>query len=224
MNDLAGMLLAGRGCSDAVPDLAGAEEWYRAAAEQGYARSMLGLANMCAARGELEEALEWLTRSAEQRAEPETLYRLGRAHIDGGGGAERDESVGEAWLREAAEMGHPKAQLTLGELLGARAQRILPSTATAGIMGQEAAAAAWEEAERWLNRASSQGEANAARALLSLYVARRDVAAVQRLAWAWLASRRLLSSKFSSHGSLKIAASLATVPVALVGVLALAGG
>ena len=43
-NDLAGMLLEGRGLPSAAPDEAGAERWLKESAGQGFYRAMVGLA------------------------------------------------------------------------------------------------------------------------------------------------------------------------------------
>ena len=54
---------------------------------------------------------EWISllRKAEQR-DIECMYRVGITYLRGENGAPEDPTVGKAWLTEAAEMGHAKAQ------------------------------------------------------------------------------------------------------------------
>ena len=218
MNDLGGMLMAGRGCPDAVPDLAEAETWLRRAAAQGFHRSMVGLARLHAQKGEDEEAIRWLSQAAEQRAEPEVCFKLGMAHLHGLSGTTVDAARGEKWLREAAEMGHPTAQAELG-------MRALQRCRAAEQAGRSAAAEAEartrrsqaDEAESWLVRASRQGQLGAARALLGLYAARGDALSALQLVRAQARLRLRLSSKFSWRAELELAATLLAVPMLLFG-------
>ena len=95
-NDLAAMLMAGRGCSDGLPDLPAAEEWFGKCAEQGFYRGMYGLAVLCSQQAGREgEALKWLRKAAEQRADPEVVHRLGVAYRHGYGAAKEDAGGGD---------------------------------------------------------------------------------------------------------------------------------
>ena len=212
-NDLAAMLAAGRGTADGLPDMAEAERWWRAAAAQGFFKGMYGLAVLCAQQGGREaEALQWLTRAAEQRADPELLFRLGIAFRDGYGAAARDGARAAAWLREAAQMGHPAAQHALGTMLLHGAAADAPSEATAATA--RGAAAAREEAERWLRCASDQMHPDAALALGGLYARRGDVRRLGALVAGW--AGRLLRASSKASGSARLAAAVATLPLALV--------
>ena len=72
------------------------------------------------------------------------------------------------WLREAAHKGHAKAQAALGELIYEEMEAL---RAQSNAHDYQAAT----EAERWLRRAFDQGELDAARALVSVYVSRGDL-------------------------------------------------
>ena len=187
--DLAAMLLDGRGCKDAIPQEAEAERWLTAAAEQGFYRAQDGLARLCARRGDEAAAWAWLLRAAEQRADPEVLYRVGMAYLTGEGGAARDAAAAKGWLREAAEMGHPKAQGALGHLVYDEVELLRQQ---AHAHDYQAAA----EAERWLQRASDQGELAAARTLIPMYVTRGDLGAAGAVIAAWVSRMTRLSSKW----------------------------
>jgi len=104
---------------------------------------MVGLAVLCARRERAEEALSWLRRAAEQRADPEVLFALGMNYLHGTLSAAKDADLAATWLGRAAEMGHPAAQAQLGLLL--------LSGADGG--GGEGASGA----ELWLRRAHEQG-------------------------------------------------------------------
>mmetsp|Transcript_28461 Transcript_28461/g.91574 ORF Transcript_28461/g.91574 Transcript_28461/m.91574 type:complete len:180 (+) Transcript_28461:344-883(+) len=150
------MLLEGRGLPGAEPDEAGAERWLKESAGQGFYRAMVGLAVLCARREKAEEALSWLRRAAEQRADPEVLFALGMNHLHGTLSAAKDADLAAEWLGGAAEMGHPAAQAQLGLLL--------LSGADGG--GGEGASGA----ELWLRRAHEQGSFDAATALAGRYL------------------------------------------------------
>ena len=214
MNDLAGMLMAGRGCPNATPDLVEAEGWLRRAAGQGFHRSMVGLARIHAGRGERGLALEWLTRAAEQRAEPETCYKLGMAHLYGLSGTAVNADLGERWLREAAEMGHPRAQAEVGSFMLKHYDAVRHDAAgEADAAGMSIAG----EAEEWLARAARQGERGATRQLMRLYCARADAHGVWRLVTGIARRNGRLSSKFSLRAKMQLATTLLAVPALLVG-------
>ena len=122
-NDLGVMLMRGQGCPGAEPDLAAAEYWFTAAAEQGFHRAMLSMAFLCSERGQRTNALEWLRRAAEQRADPEILFSLGVCYRDGMLAAKKDLAEARRHLEDAAMMGHPRAQLAIGQLVELDAER-----------------------------------------------------------------------------------------------------
>ena len=99
-----------------------AEQWLRASAEAGFWRAEDNMSIVCEARGREADALEWLTRAATQRADPEQSFKLGLHYWQGTWGAAADEQIARAWMREAAQMGHPVAQLAMGELASTRAE------------------------------------------------------------------------------------------------------
>ena len=115
-----------------------AERWLTASASQGFWRAEDNMALVCAERGQEGEALAWLRRSAEQKADPEQAFQLGMHHWRGSWSAERDvESVRE-WIGHASAMGHPAAQLAMAKL-----------------------AVTKEEMWLWLRRAAVQGYVDA---------------------------------------------------------------
>ena len=60
------------------------------------------------------EALQWLTRAAEQRADPATMYALAVAHRDGSYGCTTvDVATARHWFKAAAKMGHPPSQFEM---------------------------------------------------------------------------------------------------------------
>ena len=102
-------------------------------------------------------------QSAEQRFDADAVYFVGRALLLGEDGAPaKDTRAGKAWLREAAEMGHARAQATLGRAVYEEMEALREK---AHVHDYQAAA----EAERWLTRAYEQGERDAARTLVPLY-------------------------------------------------------
>uniref|UniRef100_A0A6T8CUA8 Sel1 repeat family protein n=1 Tax=Prymnesium polylepis TaxID=72548 RepID=A0A6T8CUA8_9EUKA len=122
-------------------------------------------------------------QSAEQRSDADAVYFVGRALLLGEDGAPaKDARAGKAWLRTAAEMGHAPAQATLGRAVYEEMEALREQ---AHVHDYQAAA----EAERWLTRAYEQGERDAARTLVPLYVARGDLAAALRMMVSRWASR-----------------------------------
>lgn len=61
------------------------------------------------------ECAAWIA-AAHKEATPELQYRVGLCYWNGWGVPE-DRVAAEAWLRRAAERGHPDAQLSLGDLV-----------------------------------------------------------------------------------------------------------
>ena len=103
------------------------------------------------------EALQWLTRAAEQRADPATMYALAVAHRDGSYGCTTvDVATARHWFKAAAKMGHPPSQFEMGKLGG-------------------------PEAEKWLQLASHHGVGDSSRALALLYARRGEATKLMRL-------------------------------------------
>ena len=194
-NDLAAMVMAGRGSE---PDMDEAERWWARAAAQGFYRSMYGLAVLYSQQpGRKAEAFKWLERAALQRADPDTLFRLGLAYRGGVDGATPpDASKAKTWLQEAAVMGHPGAQHALGVMLLADADAEL-------------------EAEMWLQRASGQLHPAAAIALGRLYLRRRDAGRLLSLVTGW--GTKLLRASSKARGmSARLSYVVSAVPIAAV--------
>ena len=121
--------------------------------------------------------------AAEARDDPEAMYAVGVAYLTGEEGATKDKKAAKAWLLSSAELGHPRAQATLGRLAYDEMEAL---RALAQAHDYQAAA----EAHKWLTRASEQGEADATRTLIPLYITKGDLAAALRMTALWV--RRLL--------------------------------
>ena len=93
-----------------------AVEWYKKAAEQGYARAQYNLAQcyMFGRGVEKDErvAVEWYKKAAEQGI-PEAQSNLGGCY-DNGTGVEKDETKAVEWYKKAAEQRDARAQYNLG--------------------------------------------------------------------------------------------------------------
>ena len=139
------------------------------------------------ARADGEDEWASMLKTAEQREDPAAMYLVGMAYLREPKGA----PSGKAWLREAAEMGHSRAQAELGRIVYDEMEAL---RAKAHVQDYQAAA----EAERWLRRASDQGEADASRTLIPLCVTRGDLFGACQMALLWL--RRRLSFQSSTSG------------------------
>lgn len=185
MNDLAVMLMEGRGLPGAVPDLAAAEQWLRRSSELGFHRAMLTLSMLCSREPERHaEAYEWLSRAAAQRADPAILHSMGLVHLHGALSVDEDVELACTWFREAAASGHPDAQLALGRLLSER--------------GSELGAA--EESRLWLARAAEQGKLEVTLGLAKHYARAGDIAQLAKLALRCGRQLSHLSSKWRWMG------------------------
>lgn len=102
--DLAQAYKLGRGVA---PDLAKAEQFYRAAAEQGHARAADNYGLLLFQSGRQKEAMAWLEQSAE-RGEPRAQYLVGVAAFNGDF-AQRDWIRAYALLTRAAASDLPQA-------------------------------------------------------------------------------------------------------------------
>ena len=96
-----------------------AVKWYRAAAEQGYARAQLNL-GVCYENGtgvekDAKEALKWYYIAAEQW-NAEAWYNLGRCYSNGIG-VKRDRKNAKKWSRRAANHGYEPAMKILRDNL-----------------------------------------------------------------------------------------------------------
>ncbi|MEY9212105.1 protein kinase [Thermobifida halotolerans] len=129
-------------------DVAGAESWYRRAAEAGHLDSMFNLALLSRERGNMAEAESWYRRAAEA-GDPDAMTNLGTLLKDRGEVAEAEQ-----WHRRAAEAGHVASMHTLGNLLYGR--------------GDAA------EAEQWWCRAAEGGNIRAMGLLGNLLEQRGD--------------------------------------------------
>ena len=129
-------------------DIAGAESWYRKAAEAGHLDSMFNLALLSRERGNLVEAESWYRRAAEV-GDVDAMVNLGDLLKERGESAEA-----ELWHRRAAEAGHIASMHTLGNLLYSK--------------GDTA------EAETWWRRAAEAGNIRAMGVLGNLLEQRGD--------------------------------------------------
>lgn len=143
-------------------DAAGAVQWYRRSAEQGYAPAQTTLGVMYSSGEGVEpdaaEAARWYRRAAEQgyaRAQEKLgdMYQHGR-------GVERSDATAIYWYRKAAEQGHAGAQTTLG---------VKYAFGYDGLVKDDA------EAARWYRKAAEQGHAGAQNNLGVMYQHGRGV-------------------------------------------------
>ena len=97
-------------------DLVKAAEWYRKAAEQGYADAqyMLGIFyfNGLGVPEDVVKAVEWYRKAAEQGHPGAQLY-LGWCYEDGTG-VNKDLETAIKWYCKAAEQGNESAQYAMG--------------------------------------------------------------------------------------------------------------
>lgn len=147
-----------------------AVELWEASAAAGYHRAMQSLAALHSAQGRPAEALRWHTLAAEQRADPRVMFSLGEILYRGAEGREADPAAARRWVREAAEMGQPDAQLLMGEL------------------------APDAEVEGWLLKASQNGSVRATVQLGRLYVHGWQGAKLLSLVGTWWRRTRHTSS------------------------------
>jgi TPR repeat protein len=117
----------------------------------------------------------------------DSIYEAGVARLHIADGKPADKAAAKALLKEAATMGHPRAQATLGRL---EYEEMEALRAISQVHDYQAAA----EAHKWLRQASEQGELDATRTLIPLYVTRGDLAAAGRTCFVlmWMRWRRLL--------------------------------
>ena len=98
-----------------VRDPKKAAEWYRKAAEQGYADAQNNLGLLYAGgTGVVKDeakAAEWYRKAAEQ-GNAAAQNNLGLLYVDGRGVA-KDEAKAVEWYRKAAKQGHEAAQYNL---------------------------------------------------------------------------------------------------------------
>ena len=131
-----------------------------------------------------DDATAWshTLQVAEQKTDPDAMYRAGLAFSRGEGGPSKDVKAAKAWLREAAEMGHPRAQSKLGCILYDEMEEL---RSLSQVMDYQAA----DEAQKWLMRAHVQGDIDATRRLIPLYVTRANLGAAILTMAAWVRRR-----------------------------------
>ena len=115
----------------------------------------------------------------ERRQHPDAMFDMGTTYYFGTNGASQDTAVGKRFLRQAAEAGHARAQCMLGRIAYDEMEALRKLS-----QAHDYQAAA--EAERWLTRASAQGELVATRTLISLCVAKGDLFSACQNAGLWL--------------------------------------
>lgn len=221
-NDLAAMLLAGRGCVDGAPDLSGAEYWFAASASQGFYRAMLGLALLSERRGDSTKALQWTVLAAEQGADPEVMYRLGQAYLCGTGLPQKDLNKAMLWLKAAADLGHPSAQYAIGSLMICQSiqQKSDSRDNTTRIpMEADLIAEVVRKGEVWLLKSSQQGIHKARLELAIIYASRMEGLRLWQLIVGCLRSVQFTSSKMSAQSKLQLIGVLGIVPASFFIVL-----
>ncbi len=143
-NDLGYMYKSGQGVEQ---DYVKAVEWYRKAAEQGYALAQCNL-GVCYANGQgvkqdYTEAVKWYRKAAEQG------YARAQRNLGGcyykGEGVKQDYSEAAKWYRKAAEQGNASAQCNLG----------------ACYCNGQGVKQDYTEAVKWYRKAAEQGDATA---------------------------------------------------------------
>ena len=91
-------------------------EWWRKAAEQGYAQAQCNLgisyANGDGVEKNPTEAVKWWRKAAEQ-GYAQAQFNLGICY-DFGDGVEKNPTEAVKWYRKAAEQGYAQAQFNLG--------------------------------------------------------------------------------------------------------------
>ena len=136
------------------------------------------------------EAWQRLRAAAEEPSNAEAKYSAGLASHAGdwdGAAVPQDAHSAKQWLRESAELGHARAQAALGRIVYDEMEAL---RSLAQAHDYQAAA----EAERWLTRASEQGELDATRTLIPLYITKGDLASALRMTAMWLQRSVLYSS------------------------------
>lgn len=117
----------------------------------------------------------WLRRlCVAPPSNPDELYRAGMQHL-----ANDDIAAAKALLRRSAEQGHAKAQATIGRIVYDEMEALRR-------ISQAHDYQAASEAHKWLQRASEQGEREATRTLIPLYITKGDLAAALRTTFRWL--------------------------------------
>lgn len=149
-------------------------KWLRIAADAGFAIAQRNLALAYQAGEGVErspqEALQWMTRSAEQ-LDVEAAFLLGEMHREGTAGrVDLVEAV--KWYTRSAKAGFPRAQYTLGAL----------NVEGHGLPKD------LKTAEAWFRHASRQGMLEASNNLASLMAQRGEVVGAAEI-WATLADQ-----------------------------------
>ena len=149
-----------------------AVEWYRKAAEQGYAKAQLSLGGcFLNGRGVAKDdrlAVEWYRKAAEQGL-ASAQCNLGLCLEDGRGVA-KDERRAVEWYRKAAEQGYAKAQYSLGACFAC---------------GRGVAKSDDRLSMEWYRKAAEQGYAKAQYSLGARFEDGRGVAKDERQAAEW---------------------------------------
>ena len=178
-NDLGAMAYRGQGTETGKRDLCEAERWYGQSAAQGFQKSMVGMSMVRTAQGRPNEALEWLERAAEQRADPAVPFRLGKYLMEGTLSAKHvDVRRGRAWMSQAAGMGHSGAQASMALGVGE------------GGSGEGTAV--------WAKRAADQGNRDGASLLALQHLKQGNLVGLVRLGVMWLRRGSLLARIFNS--------------------------
>lgn len=184
-----------------------ARDW-RTLAEKRNAAAQVWLARALFRTNELEEAIVWLERAADQ-GHPEARALLGLSYLTGRA-VRRNPQEALKWLRPAAAAGYPRAAglLALALLTAAEVRdeeegrRWVHQAAAAGdplgqallgellLEGRAGSERNETEAAAWLQRAAAQGEARAQFMLAGLHANGRGVAqdAVRARFWLELAA------------------------------------
>jgi hypothetical protein len=134
--------------SDNRRDYTAAAQWYRKAADQGYAKAQYNL-GAAYAQGQgvpknLQEAVKWYRKAADQ-GYARAQYNLGIAYAHGLG-VNQDYQEAAGWYRKAAEQGFAKAQYSLG-VMYRRGQGVAPDPVMAYVWLSLSAAQGYKDAQ-----------------------------------------------------------------------------
>jgi len=120
-------------------------------------------------RARVEAALRGLVGTAANAAEAERLFQEGARHFSGAAGLQTDHAAGARLVRQAAELGHPRAEFLFAQLLGSGT----------GVARDTAAALEWHR------RAAEHGIIESQMAVGTAYQLGLDVAADPAEAFFW---------------------------------------
>ena len=143
---------------------------------------MLGMSMVRSSQGRPHEALEWLEKAAEQRADPVVPFTLGTFLMEGTLSTTHvDATRGLEWMSKAAEMGHSGAQVAM-----------------AGLARKADGEVGGEGTTVWAKRAADQGNRDGVSLLAQQHLRQGNLLGLLRLGVMWLRRGSLLARFFNS--------------------------